>query len=174
MDEARGAPVTIGIVAGETSGDALAAMLIRAVRERLPQVQFAGIAGPRMEAAGCAVWFPLEKLAVRGFTEVVSHLPELFRIRRQLRSRLLDARVPLFVGVDAPDFNLGLERQLKRAGVRTMHFVGPSLFAWRRERLATIGESVHRMLVLFPFEPPLYESASVPVTYVGHPMAQSA
>jgi len=174
MDEARGAPVTIGIVAGEASGDALAAMLIRAVRARWPHIQFAGIAGPRMEAAGCAVWVPMDKLAVRGFTEVVSHLPELFRIRRELRGRLRDARVPLFVGVDAPDFNLGLERRLKRAGVRTMHFVGPSLWAWRGERLRTIGESVDRMLVLFPFEQPLYEQASVPVTYVGHPMAQTA
>src|SRR4051812_29673986 len=174
MDEARGAPVTVGIVAGESSGDALGAMLIHAVRARWPHIRFAGIAGPRMEAAGCAVWFPMEKLAVRGFTEVISHLPELLRIRRQLRSRLLDARVPLFIGVDAPDFNLGLERKLKRAGVRTMQFVGPSLWAWWRERLGTIGQSVHRMLVLFPFEPPLYESVSIPVTYVGHPMAQSA
>ena len=166
--------VTIGIVAGEASGDALAATLIHAVRARCPNVQFAGIAGPRMEAAGCAVWFPLEKLAVRGFVEVIAHLPELFRIRGQLRRRLIEARVPLFVGVDAPDFNLGLERKLKRAGVRTVHFVSPSVWAWRRERLATIGESVNRMLALFPFEPPLYEEAGIPVTYVGHPFAQEA
>src|SRR5436190_21426183 len=123
-------PITIGIVAGEASGDALAATLIHAVRARHPNVRFAGIAGPRMEAAGCEVWFPLEKLAVRGFVEVVAHLPELFRIRRQLRRRLLDAGVPLFVGVDAPDFNLGLERNLKRAGVRTLHFVSPAVWAW--------------------------------------------
>ena len=168
------APVTVGIAAGEASGDALAATLIRAVRARAPNVQFAGIAGPRMEAAGCAAWFPLEKLAVRGFVEVVSHLPELFRIRRQLRRRLLHAHVPLFIGVDAPDFNLGLERKLKRAGVRTIHFVSPSVWAWRRERLATIGQSVDRMLALFPFEPPLYEAAGIPVTYVGHPMASTA
>ena len=174
MDGARGAPVTIGIVAGEASGDALAATLIHAVVSRLPHVRFAGIAGPRMEAAGCDVWFPMEKLAVRGFAEVVAHLPELVRIRRQLRHRLLDARVPMFIGVDSPDFNLGLERKLKRSGVRTMHFVSPSVWAWRRERLRTIGESVNRMLVLFPFEPALYEEASIPVTYVGHPMAQSA
>jgi len=166
--------VTVGIVAGEASGDALAATLIHAVRARCPNVQFAGIAGPRMEAAGCAVWFPLEKLAVRGFVEVIAHLPELFRIRGQLRRRLIEARVPLFVGVDAPDFNLGLERKLKRAGVRTVHFVSPSVWAWRRERLATIGESVNRMLALFPFEPPLYEEAGIPVTYVGHPFAQEA
>jgi lipid-A-disaccharide synthase len=171
---AAGGTVTVGIVAGEASGDALAATLIHAVRARCPNARFAGIAGPRMEAAGCEVWYPLEKLAVRGFSEVVAHLPELLRIRRELRARLLRERVPLFVGVDAPDFNLGLERKLKRKGVRTVHFVSPSVWAWRRERLRTIGESVNRMLVLFPFEPPLYEEAGIPVTYVGHPMAQDA
>jgi lipid-A-disaccharide synthase len=169
-----GGTVTVGIVAGETSGDALAATLIHAVRARCPNVRFAGIAGPRMEAAGCDAWYPLEKLAVRGFVEVVAHLPELLRIRRELRSRLLGAGIPLFVGVDAPDFNLGLERRLKRNGVRTVHFVSPSVWAWRRERLRTIGESVNRMLVLFPFETPLYREAGIPVTYVGHPMAQDA
>ena len=170
----EGKAVTVGIVAGETSGDALAATLIHAVRARCPNVRFAGIAGPRMEAAGCEAWYPLEKLAVRGFAEVVAHLPELFRIRRELRARLLAANVPLFVGVDAPDFNLGLERKLKRRGVRTIQFVSPSVWAWRRERLQSIGDSVNRMLVLFPFEPRLYEDAGIPVTYVGHPMAQEA
>jgi len=173
-EPAAAKPITVGIVAGEASGDALAATLIQAVHARHPGVRFAGIAGPRMEAAGCEVWFPLEKLAVRGFVEVISHLPELFGIRRQLRRRLLDADVPLFVGVDAPDFNLGLERKLKRGGVRTIHLVSPSVWAWRSERLATIGRSVDRMLALFPFEPPLYEKAGIPVTYVGHPMAQEA
>jgi lipid-A-disaccharide synthase len=168
------APVTVGIVAGEASGDALAATLIAAVRERLPQVRFAGIAGPKMEAAGCDVWVPMETLAVRGFTEVVRHLPELFRVRRAVARRMLAERVPLFIGVDAPDFNLGLERKLKRRGVRTVHFVSPSVWAWRRERLATIGRSVDRMLALFPFEPPLYEQAGIPVSYVGHPLARDA
>lgn len=167
-------PVTIGIVAGEASGDALAAALIHAVRARHPRVRFAGIAGPKMEAAGCDAWFPLEKLAVRGFAEVLAHLPELFRIRGELRRRLVAERVPVFVGVDAPDFNLGLERKLKRAGVRTIHFVSPSVWAWRRERLRTIGRSVDRMLALFPFETALYEEAGIPVTYVGHPLAQDA
>ena len=111
-----GAAVTIGIVAGETSGDALAAILIQAVRARLPQVRFVGIAGPKMLAAGCEAWYPLETLAVRGLTEVMGNLPELFRIRRALARRLAEERVPLFVGVDAPDFNLGLERKLKRKG----------------------------------------------------------
>jgi len=165
---------TVGIVAGEASGDALAATLIESVRARCPQVRFVGIAGPRMEAAGCEAWYPVDKLAVRGFAEVVRHLPELLRIRRELRRRLLAERVALFVGVDAPDFNLGLERKLKRAGVRTMHFVSPSVWAWRRERLATIGACADRVLALFPFEPPLYEQAGIPVTYVGHPLAQRA
>ena len=165
---------TIGIVAGEASGDALAATLIEAVRARHPGVRFAGIAGPRMQAAGCEAWYPLESLSVRGFVEVVGRLPELVRIRRALASRLLAERVPVFVGVDAPDFNLGLEARLKRRGVRTVHFVSPSVWAWRRERVARIGRSVDRMLALFPFEPPIYADAGVPVTFVGHPLAQKA
>ena len=167
-------PITVGIVAGEASGDALAATLIDAVRARHPQVRFAGIAGPRMEAAGCEAWVPMEKLAVRGFSEVVAHLPELLRIRRDIGRRFVRAGVPLFIGVDSPDFNLGLERKLRRWGVRTVHFVSPSVWAWRAERLETIGRAVDRMLVLFPFEPALYERAGVPVTYVGHPLAQEA
>ena len=170
-DASRDASVTIGIVAGEASGDALAATLIAAVRERHPNIRFAGIAGPKMQAAGCEVWVPLERLAVRGFSEVIAHLPELLRIRRDVRRRFVRAGVPLFIGVDSPDFNLGLARMLKRWGVRTMHFVSPSVWAWRAERLRTIGRAVDRMLVLFPFEPPLYEQAGIPVTYVGHPMA---
>jgi lipid-A-disaccharide synthase len=166
--------ITIGIVAGEASGDALAAELIGAVRARHPHIRFAGIAGPRMQAAGCEVWVPLERLAVRGFAEVLAHLPALMRIRRAVARRFVRAGVPLFVGVDAPDFNLGLEARLKRWGVRTLHFVSPSVWAWRAERLQTIGRVVDRMLVLFPFETPLYQSAGVAVTYVGHPMAASA
>ncbi|MEO8486154.1 MAG: lipid-A-disaccharide synthase [Betaproteobacteria bacterium] len=176
MHDAAGgaAPVTVGIVAGEASGDALAATLIQAVRARLPHVRFAGIAGPKMAAAGCDVWVPSERLAVRGIVEVVRHLPALVGIRRALAARLLAERVPLFVGVDAPDFNLGLERRLKARGVRTIHFVSPSVWAWRRERLGGIGRAVDRMLALFPFEPPIYEAAGIPVTYVGHPMAAHA
>jgi lipid-A-disaccharide synthase len=167
-------PPTIGVVAGEASGDALAATLIEGVRARRPGVRFVGIAGPRMQAAGCEAWYPLEALSVRGFVEVVGRLPELVAIRRALASRLVAARVPVFVGVDAPDFNLGLEARLKRQGVRTVHFVSPSVWAWRRERVARIGRSVDRMLALFPFEPPIYAGAGVPVTFVGHPMAQHA
>ena len=170
----RSAAVTIGIVAGEASGDALAATLIHALRARLPHVRFAGVAGPRMEAAGCEVWYPLEMLSIRGLVEVLPRLRELLALRRALARRLLGDRVPLFIGVDAPDFNLGLEAKLKRAGVRSMHFVSPSVWAWRRERVHKIGRSVHRMLTLFPFETPIYEAAGVPVTFVGHPLAQQA
>lgn len=166
--------ITIGIAAGEASGDALAATLIEAVRSRLPGVRFAGIAGPRMQAAGCEAWYPLEALSVRGFVEVLGHLPELVGIRRGLARRALAERLPLFVGVDAPDFNLGLEARLKRRGVRTIHFVSPSVWAWRRERVAGIGRAVDRMLTLFPFEAPIYEGAGIPVSFVGHPMAQHA
>jgi lipid-A-disaccharide synthase len=167
------APV-IGIVAGESSGDTLGATLIHAVRARYPDVKFVGIAGPKMIAAGCEAWFPLERLAVRGFVEVIKHVPELVAIRRELRRRLLDARVPLFIGIDAPDFNLGLEARLKRRGVRVVHFVSPQIWAWRPERIETIGASVDRILALFPFEPPLYASANIAVSYVGHPLAAGA
>ena len=165
---------TIGIIAGEASGDALGAALIHAVRRRRPAVRFAGIAGPKMEAAGCEAWAPMERLAVRGFSEVLAHLPALIALRRDIRRRFIAARIPVFVGIDAPDFNLGLERRLKRRRIRTVHFVSPSVWAWRRERLRTIGQSVDRMLALFPFEPPLYEAAGIAVTYVGHPLAQEA
>ena len=173
LDPHNGA-VTIGIVAGEASGDALAASLIQAVRSRIPNARFVGVAGPRMEAAGCEAWYPLETLSVRGLVEVVSRLPELVALRRNLARRLVASRVQLFIGVDAPDFNLGLEARLKRAGARTVHFVSPSVWAWRRERVRTIKRSVHRMLALFPFEVPLYEAAGVPVTFVGHPLASGA
>ena len=166
--------VTIGIVAGEASGDALAATLIRAVRARLPHARFVGIAGPKMQAAGCEAWYPLETLAVRGIAEVVHKLPELFRMRAALARRLAALRVPVFVGVDAPDFNLGLEGKLKHRGVRTLHLVSPSVWGWRRGRLKKIARCVDRMLALFPFEPPIYVAAGIPVTFVGHPLARSA
>ncbi len=173
-DRARSGNITVGIVAGEASGDALAAMLIDAVRARIPNVRFVGIAGPKMLTAGCEAWHPLEALSVAGFTEVIARLPEILAIRRALARRLLADRVPMFIGVDAPDFNLALERKLKRRGVRTIHFVSPSVWAWRRGRVATIGRAVDRILALFPFEPPIYEKAGVPVTFVGHPLAQEA
>ena len=167
-------PVMIGIVAGEASGDALGAELIDAVRRRIPRARFAGIGGPRMESAGCAIWHPMSKLALRGYAEVLTHLPELIGIRRDVYRRLRSNRAPLFIGVDAPDFNLGLEARLKRRGVRTIHYVSPSVWAWRRKRIFTIARSADRLLALFPFEPPLYEGAGIQVTFVGHPLAADA
>jgi lipid-A-disaccharide synthase len=159
------------MVAGEASGDFLGAHLIAALRERAPALRFAGIGGPRMEGQGFESWFPMEKLAVRGYVEVLRHFFEILSIRRKLERRLLDARPSLFIGVDAPDFNLGLERKLKRAGISTVHYVSPSLWGWRGGRMASIAKSVDKMLVLFPFEEALYRDAGVPVAYVGHPMA---
>src|SRR2546430_3253012 len=173
MDEG-GEGITIGIVAGEASGDALGAQLIDAVRSRLPAVRFAGIAGPRMEAAGCEAWYPTSRLALRGYAEVFSELPALLLVRRDVRRRLLAAKAALFIGVDAPDFNLGLEAALKRRGVRTIHYVSPSVWAWRRERIGAIARSADRLLALFPFEPPLYDGAGLQVTFVGHPPARGA
>ena len=167
-------PVTIGIVAGEPSGDALGAQLIHAVRARLPQVRFAGIGGARMASAGCELWYPLEKLALRGIVEVLPRVPELIRVRGDIHRRLRAAGAPLFIGIDAPDFNLGLERRLKRQGVRTVHYVSPSVWAWRRERIDSIARSADRLLALFPFEPALYEHAKLTVTFVGHPLAATA
>ena len=167
-------PLTLGIVAGEASGDALAATLIEGVRARHPGVRFVGIAGPRMQAAGCEAWYPLESLSVRGFVEVLGRLPELVAMRRALARRLVAERIPVFIGVDAPDFNLGLEARLKRRGLRTVHFVSPSVWMWRPERVARIGAAVDHMLTLFPFEAPIYADAGIAVTYVGHPMAQHA
>lgn len=164
----------IVIVAGEASGDLLAAQLIASVRQRAPAVRFAGVAGPRMIAEGCEAWAAQERLAVRGYVEVLRHLPELVRLRRALRRRALAERADLFIGVDAPDFNLGLARTLHRRGMRTVHFVSPSIWAWRPERLRTIGESVDRMLTLFPFEASLYLQAGIPATFVGHPTAAQA
>jgi lipid-A-disaccharide synthase len=169
-----GEGVTIGIVAGEASGDALGANLIDAVRARLPTARFVGIAGPRMEAAGCEAWYPLSRLALRGYAEVIGELPALMLIRRDVRRRLLAAGTALFIGIDAPDFNLGLEASLKRSRVRTIHYVSPSVWAWRGERIHTLARSADRLLALFPFEPPLYAAAGLPVTFVGHPLAADA
>lgn len=161
------------MVAGEASGDFLGANLIRAIRKKVPPAAFVGIGGPQMEAAGLESWYPMERLAVRGYVEVLRHLPGLLLVRRRVAARLLAARPRLFIGVDAPDFNLSLERRLKRNGIPTVHYVSPSLWAWRGGRMKSIAASVDRMLVLFPFEEPLYRAAGVPVTFVGHPLADA-
>ncbi len=161
----------IAIVAGEASGDLLGAALVRAVRERYPGTEFYGIAGPKMIAAGASTLVPMEKLAVRGYVEALRSLPELLRIRSTLAARLARDRPDLFIGVDAPDFNLGLEARLKRAGIPTVHYVSPSVWAWRAGRLPAIGRAVDRVLTIFPFEAPIYEKAGIAATYVGHPLA---
>jgi lipid-A-disaccharide synthase len=167
----EGDPILVGMVAGEASGDFLGAHLIAALRQRVPRLRFVGIGGPKMEAQGFESWFPMEKLAVRGYVEVLRHFLEILAIRRKLRRRLIEAKPRLFIGVDAPDFNLSLERRLKRSGIHTAHYVSPSLWGWRGGRMSSIAASVDKMLVLFPFEEPLYRDAGVPVAYVGHPLA---
>ncbi|WP_303784876.1 lipid-A-disaccharide synthase [Azovibrio restrictus] len=161
----------IAIVAGEASGDQLASHLIAALRVRLPDARFCGIGGPKMTALGFDAWWPMEKLAVMGYVEVLKRYREIAGIRRQLKARLLQDPPDIFVGVDAPDFNLGLEADLKERGVTTLHYVSPSIWAWRGKRIHRIARAVHRVLALFPMEPPLYEKVGVPVTYVGHPLA---
>ncbi len=161
----------IAIVAGEASGDMLGAGLMRAVKARWPDAEFHGIAGPKMIAEGARSLFPMEKLSVRGYVEVLKSVPEIFAIRRALGSELLRDRPDLFIGVDAPDFNLGLEARLKSAAIRTVHYVSPSIWAWRPERIHAIARAVDHMLVLFPFEEEIYRRAGIPVTFVGHPLA---
>ena len=172
MDPSR--PVTIGIVAGEASGDALGATLIAAVRARLPQARFVGIAGPRMQAAGCETWESIERLSIRGLVEVLSRLRGLLELRRDLARRFRREEVRLFIGVDAPDFNLGLARKLRRKRIRTLHLVSPSVWAWRADRIPKIAKSLDRLLALFPFEPDIYRDSGLHVTFVGHPLAQHA
>jgi lipid-A-disaccharide synthase len=165
--------VRVAIVAGEASGDVLGAALIRALKGRWPALEFEGIAGPKMEAEGARSLYPMEKLAVRGYVEVLKSLKGILAIRRGLARRLLDRKPDLFIGIDAPDFNLALEARLKAAGVPTVHYVSPSLWAWRPERIRTIGRSVDRMLVMFPFEEGIYRDAGIGVDYVGHPLADA-
>lgn len=159
------------IVAGETSGDQLAADLVERVRRVDPSVQFHGIAGPRMRAAGVSTWIDSETLAVRGYAEVLAALPRILRAKRALLQHTLDKRPALYIGVDAPDFNLRVERELKAHGIRTLHFVCPSFWAWRPERAARFRDSADHVLCLFPFEPALLAQHQVPATFVGHPLA---
>lgn len=161
----------VAIVAGEASGDQLGASLIRAVRTRVPDARFSGIAGPKMIAEGAETWVPMEKLSVRGYVEVLKSLPELLRIRREVTDRILAERPDLVIGVDAPDFTLAVESKAKRAGIPAVHYVSPSIWAWRAGRIHAIGRAVDRVLTVFPFEKPLYDKAGIAATYVGHPFA---
>ncbi|CAN5173379.1 lipid-A-disaccharide synthase [soil metagenome] len=161
----------IALVAGEPSGDLLAASLLEALARRWPQARFEGIGGPRMTQAGFEALWPMTALSVHGFADALRHYRSIKRIRDQLAARLVADPPDLFIGVDAPDFNLGLERQLKRRGIRTVHFVSPSIWAWRGGRLRSMPGAVDLMLCLFPFEPALYEHAGIVSSYVGHPLA---
>ena len=161
----------VGMVAAETSGDLLAAHLIAALKLRRPELGFFGIGGPKMLAQGFDTEVPMERLGVRGYAEVLRHYREITGIRRRLTARLLAERPAAFIGVDSSDFNLDLERKLKEAGIPAIQYVSPSIWAWRGWRLRRIVRSVTHILALFPFEPALYEKAGVPVTYVGHPLA---
>jgi len=163
--------VRIAIVAGEASGDLLGAGLVDALRERYPDAEFAGIGGDRMRASGFDTWWDAGELAVMGLAEVLRHLPRLLRLRRELRTRLLDWKPDVFVGVDAPDFNLPVERWLKQRGIATVHYVSPSVWAWREGRAAKIGRSADRVLCLFPMEPAIYAKHGVDARFVGHPLA---
>jgi len=158
-------------VAGEVSGDLLGAALIREIRKKLPGARFEGVAGPHMRAAGCAGLYPMELLSVVGFG-VLARLPALLRMRRGLVEHFTRRRIDLFIGVDAPDFNLGLEERLKSAGIRTVQYVSPQVWAWRRWRIRTIHRAVDHMLTLFPFEARFYRGENVPVTFVGHPITE--
>ena len=161
----------MGLVAGEASGDLLGAHLVEALKARRPDLQFTGIAGPRMIAAGVSALYPMEKLAVRGYVEVLRHYLEIISIRRRLKRHFLLQPPAVFIGIDAPDFNLDLELPLKQAGIPTIHYVSPSIWAWRGERIHKIKQAVDRVLTLFPFEAEIYNNADVPVSYVGHPLA---
>ena len=166
----RAAPF-FGLVAGEASGDLLAGLLLDGLRARWPQLTTAGIGGAHMTAHGFDAWWPIEKLSVRGYLEVLPRLPELLSIRKQLARRLLVERPDLFIGVDAPDFNFDLEARLKKAGIKTLHFVSPSFWAWRPEKLLKLKAAADHVLCLFPFEPELLAEHGIAATYVGHPLA---
>ncbi|WP_417066934.1 lipid-A-disaccharide synthase [Niveibacterium terrae] len=163
--------VTIALVAGEASGDQLGARLIAALKARLPDARFLGIGGAQMREEGLVAWHDSERLAVNGFGDALRRLPELLAIRRDLLRRIVDADVDLFIGIDAPDFNLGVERRLKKRGIRTLHYVSPSIWAWRGGRARKIKRSADHVLCLFPCEPELYAKHGVAATFVGHPLA---
>ena len=166
----QGPSIRIGVVAGEVSGDLLGAGLIRALKERYPIIRFEGIGGPRMKAEGCTSLFPMEQLSVIGFEGIRSY-PSILQIRRRLVAYFQANPPDLFIGIDVPDFNLGLERKLKSVGITTVHYVSPTVWAWRSYRIRKIRKSVDHILALFPFEEKYYQEHHIPVTFVGHPLA---
>ncbi|NCF16404.1 MAG: lipid-A-disaccharide synthase [Gammaproteobacteria bacterium] len=166
--------VKIGLVAGEASGDVLGAGLIRAIRAQVPDATFEGVAGPEMVAAGCEQWEPANSLAVMGLIEPLAHIPRLLRLRRDLVRRWRASPPDVFVGIDAPDFNLGLEKKLRKSGIRTAHYVSPSIWAWRPGRVKKVIKAADTVLCILPFEPALYEAHGVNAVFVGHPSATAA
>lgn len=163
----------IGIVAGEPSGDILGAGLITQLRQACPELSITGVGGPQMIEAGCRSLYNMESLSVMGLVEPLLHLPELMKIRRGLTQHFLNNRPDVFIGIDSPDFNLGLEHKLKQAGIPVVHYVSPSVWAWRKKRIFKIAKAVDLMLTLFPFEANFYEQHHVPVKFVGHPLADA-
>src|SRR5277367_1228740 len=166
-------PLRVGLVAGEASGDTLGADLMAALRRCAPGAEFFGVAGPKMQAAGCDTWEPAESLAVMGLFEIVRDLPRLLRLRARIRARFLKAKPDLFVGIDAPEFNLRLARDLRAAGIPTVQYVSPQVWAWRQSRVRSIHESVDLVLCLLPFEKRFYDESGMRAEFVGHPLADA-
>jgi lipid-A-disaccharide synthase len=166
-------PLRIGLVAGEASGDTLGAALIAALRESAPEATFFGIAGPKMQAAGCEVWEPAESLAVMGLFEILRDLPRLLRLRARIVRGFVAARPDVFIGIDAPEFNLGLARRLRAAGILTVQYVSPQVWAWRQGRVRGMGAAVDLVLCLLPFEKQFYDAQGLRAEFVGHPLADA-